>query len=101
MRRSNKSWQRLAEMREGDGKPQAAMSCQLMAEMRGMYGAASSSRSLPEDGGDGGRGMLRRAAKSCKRLAEMRKGKGMPQNATSWEVMAEMRGMERVATSCR
>ena len=59
LQRANKSCKILAEMREGDGKPQAAMSCKLMAEMRGMYGAAASFRSLPKDGGDGGRGMLR------------------------------------------
>jgi hypothetical protein len=59
LRRANKSCQRLADMKEGDRKPEAAMSCQIMAQMRGMYGAAATSCSLLEDGGDGGRGVRR------------------------------------------
>ncbi len=54
MRRTNKSWQRLAEMREGDGKPQASMTCQVMVEMRGFERAAASCRLLPKYGGGGG-----------------------------------------------
>jgi len=44
MRRANTSWQRSAEMREGDGKPQAAMICQVMAKMRGFERVVASCR---------------------------------------------------------
>ncbi len=44
MRRSNKTWQILAEMRGGDGKPLTAMTCQVMADMRGFERAAGSCR---------------------------------------------------------
>ncbi len=42
--RAKKSWQRLAELRDGDGKPQSATSCQIMACRRGFERAAASCR---------------------------------------------------------
>ena len=42
-------------MREGEGMPQVAMSCKLVADMGRMEGAAASCHYLPEYGGDGGR----------------------------------------------